>query len=352
MRNLENYIVNHKSNIRTAIKKMDIGGIGFAVVQDEHRNVVGIITDGDFRRAILNGINLNESVLKITNKKFEFLEKACTKEEGFQYIKQFGVEILPVIKNNKLIDLITGEHSNPGEEIIPENKIDLPVVIMAGGKGTRMEPFTKVIPKPLIPIGDTSILEIIMNNFSIYGMKNFYLCVNYKAGLIKAYIEDAKIKYNISYIDEDKALGTAGALHSLKGKIDNNFFVSNCDIIIKHDYSNINKFHEDGNYALTMVTSLQHYKIPYGVCKIENGGSLKEIQEKPEYDVLVNTGMYILSHEVLNNIPENKLFHLTDLINALLAKGLKVGTYPVSEKSYIDIGQWKEYKRAIKTLQI
>jgi dTDP-glucose pyrophosphorylase len=349
MKQLKKYIVSYNSNIRNAIKKIDAGGIGFAVVLDEQENVIGVISDGDFRRAVLTGINMNDSVLKISNSNFKYLEDICSDEDKLGYLNQFGVEALPVIKDHRLIDLITHDFLQENGNRKIESQINLPVVIMAGGKGARLAPFTKVLPKPLIPIGKLSIIEIIMNNFNDYGMDNFYLTLNYKAGVIKAYLKDANIPYNIKFIDEEKELGTAGSLYDLKGIITTDFFVSNCDVIIKDNYSDIYKLHKRNNNALTVITSLQHYKIPYGVCKIENGGKLKEIQEKPEYDILINTGMYLLAPEALDYIPKNKFHHITDLIHTLMREGLKVGTYPVSEKSYVDIGQWKEYKEAVRT---
>ena len=170
--------------------------------------------------------------------------------------------------------------------------------------------------------------------------------------MIKTYFEEYEEDYNIKYIDEDKELGTAGALNYLEGKINTDFFVSNCDIIIKDDYSKIYEFHKKNKFVLTIITSLQHISIPYGVCKMENGGILKEITEKPEYDLFINTGMYILTPDVLKYIPKDEFFHIIDLIKELQKRNFKIGAYPVSEKSYVDIGQWKEYKDAIRTLQL
>ena len=315
MEDFQKYTANYKFSIREAIKQMDIGGAGFVIVIDDKKNVVGVISDGDFRRAVLNGIELFENVVKITNKNFKYLNKRCSKDEGLKYLNQFNVEFLPVIENNKLIDVFANYlYISDSDPVSPSHQIDLPVVIMAGGRGTRMAPVTKVLPKPLIPIGEKTIIEIIMDNYVKYGMKDFFISVNYKAKLFKAYFEETKSVYNINYIDETKELGTAGALYFLKGKMKTDFFVSKWDIIIKDDYSDIYKFHKDGDFTLTIITSLQHLKIPYGVCKIGKGGVLKEIQEKPEYDLFINTGMYVLSPEVLNYIPQNEYYHITHLL--------------------------------------
>ena len=221
---------------------------------------------------------------------------------------------------------------------------------MAGGKGTRLDPFTRIFPKPLIPIGDNPIIEIIMDKFAKYGMKSFIISVNTKAKMIKAYFEDSRSKYNISFIDEDKPLGNIGALRFLEGKLKTPFFISNCDIIVECDYTKIYEFHQQHNCDLTIVGSLQHYTIPYGVCDIENGGILKSIKEKPEYDLLVNTGMYVFNPDILKFIPKNEFFNIPDLIKKLKKARKKIGVYPVSEKSWIDVGKLSEYKKHINIL--
>jgi NDP-sugar pyrophosphorylase family protein len=166
--------------------------------------------------------------------------------------------------------------------------------------------------------------------------------------MIKAFFEELPIAKYLHYITEDIPLGTAGALKKLKNIVNTTFIVSNCDILIKDDYSKIVDFHKAGNYDLTLVASMQHYTIPYGVCYIENGGDLKGISEKPEYDYLVNTGMYVLEPGVIDFIPDNTFYHITHLIEDLKKNNRRIGVYPVYEKAWIDIGQWEEYKNAIK----
>ena len=155
---------------------------------------------------------------------------------------------------------------------------------MAGGKGKRMDPFTRILPKPLIPLGDEPIIKIIMDEFNKFGIVNFYISLNEKAKMIKAYFHDHSSPYTIQFIDEEEPLGTAGALKYLKGKLDAPFFVSNCDIVLHANYKSILDFHTKGSYALTLVASMRHFTIPYGVCDVINDGELVEIKEKPEYD--------------------------------------------------------------------
>ncbi len=350
MENLNNYIIHPSYNIRDAIKKMDKGGIGFvAVCARENDDVIGVIANGDFRRAILQGISLNENVLKITNKNFKYLKKDYSKKDVSDLFCNNRIQHIPVLESNRLIDIITKEDFF-GISDAKKKESDIPVVIMSGGKGTRLEPLTRVLPKALIPLGDKTMIEIIMDEYAKYGMRNFYISVNHKAKMIRAYFEDQELSYKIRYISESEPLGTAGALKYLEDKIDSAFFVSNCDIIIKDDYLKIFKFHKNSNYSLTVVAAMQHHTVPYGVCKIEKGGKLKEIKEKPKYDFLVNAGMYLLEPSVFKLIPKEEYFDMTDLIGKTQKEGLNVGVYPVSENSYLDVGQLAEYKKNLKLL--
>jgi len=351
MENLNKYIVYQNQNERDAIKAMDKGGIGFVVCVDSNEHVIGVIANGDFRRAVLSGISLNENVLKITNKNFKCLMKGYLKKDALDLFRETVIQHIPVLENGKLVEIITEETFY---DIRSEEKsidvFNMPVVIMAGGKGTRLDPFTRILPKPLIPIGDKPMIEVIMDEYAKYGMNNFYISVNHKAQMIKAYFEDQDIGYKIEYIDESHALGTAGALQCLENRIDSPFFVSNCDIIIKDNYNKIYEFHKDKNFDLTLIASMQHHRVSYGVCEIENDGHLKKIREKPEYDFLINAGMYLLEPSICKLIPKNEYLDMTGLISKAQKTGLNVGVYPISEKSYIDVGQLSEYKKNLKLL--
>jgi NDP-sugar pyrophosphorylase family protein len=220
---------------------------------------------------------------------------------------------------------------------------------MAGGKGTRLKPLTNILPKPLIPIGNKTIVEEIMDRFVDVGCNHFYMSINYKAETIKHYFGQLQNEnYKIKYLHEEKSLGTAGSLSLVRDKISSTFFVSNCDIIVDEDYSEILKYHKQNENELTIVSALKHFPIPYGIIETGNAGIMTRIKEKPEFTFQINTGVYILEPHLLDEVPNNKFFHITDLIEKVQNRGGRVGVFPVSEGSWTDIGQWDEYVDYIK----
>lgn len=351
MNDLEKFKVKANYSIRKAVKKMDEAGRGFCVCVDENDTVVGVISDGDFRRGVLSGVSLDDSLEKIINRDFRFVNKIYSKSEVRNIFLEDVARHIPVLDEGNLLDIITEEKIFGFERHNAQAvKLDTPVVIMAGGKGKRLDPFTRILPKPLIPLGDEPVIKVIMDQFCKYGMNDFFISLNDKGRMIKAYFHDHEFNYRIKYLEEDKPLGTAGALKYLTGNIEVPFFVSNCDIIIYSNYEAICKFHQVGSYDITLVGSMQQFTIPYGVCEIDNSGTLKGIREKPKYDFLVNTGLYLLNPSLLDLIPPNTYFDMTDLIQTAQDNGLEVGVFPVSEKSWIDVGQWSQYKKALMDL--
>lgn len=228
------------------------------------------------------------------------------------------------------------------------SKIAIPVVIMAGGKGTRLAPLTNIYPKALIPIGEKTIIETIMDKFLTYDCHDFYLSINYKADTIKNYFDHIQNKdYHMTYFQEDKPMGTAGSLRLLKGKINTTFFVSNCDILINEDYSNILDYHRNNKNELTIVAAMKTYSIPYGTIITGDNGLLQSIEEKPTLSFKINTGLYILEPSILERIP-NGFFHITNLMEKLQKEGRRVGVYPISQNDWIDMGDWGQYLKLIR----
>lgn len=346
--NINELFINQDMSIKEAMKRLDITAKKILMVVDDKR-LIGIITDGDIRRWILKNGDLNSLVGEVMiNSPIFIYEEDRYKVK--RILKEKSIEAIPVLNSKEEIVDIVFWNNAFNSKVESYNKIGNPVVIMAGGKGTRLDPYTKVIPKPLIPIGDIPIVERIINRFEKYGCNKFYMTVNYKKNMIKAYFNEIEKSYEVSYIDEGKPLGTAGSLHLLKDEIQDSFFVSNCDILIEGDYSKILKYHKEHKNKITLVTSLKHYTIPYGVIEINEKSHVKSMLEKPEYDFLVNTGMYILEPEVLEDIPKDTFYHITDLINEYIGKGEKIGVYPISEGAWLDMGELKEMEIMIERL--
>lgn len=348
---LEDLFINKECSIKDALKKLDVTAKKILFVVNE-RILIGSITDGDIRRLILKNGNLNDHVTKVMNHNPVYIYEN-DKNLALDVMREKAIESIPVVnKENQIVDVIFFKDISSNIHVTKPLDLCIPVVIMAGGKGTRLYPYTKILPKPLIPIGEYSITERIINNFLRYGCREFYMTVNYKKNMIKAYFDELKKEYEMSYIEEEKFLGTGGSLYLLKEKLQSTFFLSNCDILIDADYSKILEYHKKSENLITMVTSLKNYVIPYGVIELNNEGTIKEMKEKPEYDYLVNTGVYLLEPEVLNDIPENKFYHITDLINKYINEGIKVGTYPITENAWLDMGELKEMERMKQKLNV
>lgn len=345
---MKKYCLSINSSIKDSLKRMDKWSVKTLFITDEKNILIGVISAGDIRRAILNEMELSVSIESIINRTpLFFVENSFGIDEVKTAMLSNKIDCIPIVDKNNCLKSVLFWDTVFGEQKEELPQLNASVVIMAGGKGTRMKPFTNILPKPLIPIGDSSMVEVIMDEYKKYGINDFHLTVNFKKKLIKAYFEEEDKDYNISYIEEDIPLGTAGSIKFLEGKLSSTFFVSNCDILIKGQYHKMLEFHKEGNYDLTLIGSVQHIEVPYGVCTIKNGGDLDEIIEKPSYDFLVNTGMYILEPKVLSVIPEGKFYHITHLMSDLKAKGYRVGVFPVSEKSWIDIGQWSELNKVL-----
>jgi NDP-sugar pyrophosphorylase family protein len=246
---------------------------------------------------------------------------------------------MPVLDNDSnLVNVIFWEDI-VGCKSELNGKINIPVVIMAGGEGTRLKPLTNILPKPLIPIVDKTIIEDIMNQFVKAGCHKFYISVNYKAEMIKSYLKSLNNHdYQLKFFQEEKPLGTAGSLYLLSDKLSSTFFVSNCDIIIKQDLAEVYKYHKDNRNDITIISALKHYKIPYGTIQSGNNGLLSSLSEKPEITFKINSGVYLLEPDTISLIPKDEFFHITDLVLKIKRKKGRVGVFPISEKSWHDYG--------------
>jgi len=338
MENLQDICVEEGIAVRDAIQRLDKAGYKILLVTKQ-KKLTGIITDGDVRRWILRKESFEADATKLMCKTPKFIYEEQI-EEAKEIMIQTRIDALPVL--NKLDELVDVIFIRDLIEFAPQNyqKINIPVVIMAGGKGTRLSPYTNVLPKPLLPIGAKTILERIIESFRKNGCNYFYLTLNYKKNLIKTYFDEQEKDFTLEYVEENDFYGTCGSLSLLKNKIQETFFLSNCDVLLNIDYAELYDFHRKNQNEITAVTSLKHMQIPYGVFELKKGGVVYKITEKPEYNYQVNTGIYVMEPSVLKDIPHDKVYQMTDLINKLLKEKRKIGAFPVTENSWKDMGEF------------
>lgn len=343
--NIKDFLIDENSSMLAAMSLLDKAAMKILfVVRDG--GFIATITDGDIRRWILKKGDLDAKVRDIANYKPVYIsieEKLNAKA----VMAKHSIESIPVVDENMCIDSIVFLN----ETIVDNrNEINVPIVIMAGGLGTRLYPYTKILPKPLIPIGDLPIAEHIINKFRKAGSSNFFMIVNHKKNMIKAYFNEIEKDYTITYVDEDKPLGTGGGLSLLQGMINETFILSNCDVIIEEDYEKIYSFHKKSNNLITMVCSLKVIKIPYGVVEIDKNGKIDSMKEKPELSFFTNTGMYIVEPRVIDELEKDIDIGFPDVIERYKQAGEKIGVYPISEYAWMDMGQIEEMEEMRKRL--
>ena len=303
---IQGKIVDSDKTIIQTMKLMDDGFTKSLIVFNEGK-FIGIITNGDLQRAIISKVPFDTPILKVVdNKTKRYASVFDDREKIKTWMLEKRAEFMPILdEEGNLADVIFWNDLFSDEKVEDNRKkIDLPVVIMAGGKGTRLSPLTNVIPKPLVPVGEKTILEVILDQFEGIGCHKFYMSVNYKADMMKYYLSQLDHKYDIEFFQEDKPLGTIGSVSLLKGKITTPFFVSNCDSINEQDYRDVYDYHVSNHNDLTIVTMVKSFKIPYGVIETGEDGLMVALSEKPELTYQVNTGVYILNPSCIEEIPE------------------------------------------------
>ncbi len=352
MKRVDKIKITSDFTLLQSLKLMDEINCKLLIVMQD-KKFLSVLSIGDIQRAIINKIELNSKISLILRKDVLISNTNDSLEKIKDSILEQRAEFMPVIDdNNNLVKVHFWadffSHSNQDNI----DKVNIPVIIMAGGKGTRLKPLTNILPKPLIPLGDKTILEDIISRFEKIGSNNFHVSLFYKSELIKYYFKEHNNNNNtnINFFEEDRPLGTAGSLSLLKGKLKDTFFVTNCDIIIDQDYRDIYHYHKENQNEITIVSALSHHQFPYGVIKTGNEGKLVSISEKPEMTFQINSGMYVLESHLLDEIPDNNFFHITMLFEKILKRNGKIGVFPVSEKSWIDIGDWQKYINEINVI--
>lgn len=343
--------VSEEISLREAMQRLSETALRILFVAEKDGKLIGTITDGDLRTAIIDGMGLDISVSKVMNRNFKWVssDSANYLEEARHLMLAHKIEQIPILKEGLLKDIVLltdifgGEEEETPKVLLPNR-----IVIMAGGKGTRLDPFTKILPKPLIPLGDKPIIEIIMGKFYRYGFHKFLFTLNYKKEYIKMFLKESDFtNYEIGWVEEATFMGTAGSLSMLKGNLDDTFFVSNCDIILDADYADILRWHKSHNALITVVGCHKAVSIPYGILNIENG-YLKDMTEKPGFDFIINTGVYVIEPSVIELIGGGHM-DMNTLIELAVKQG-NVSVYPVHE-GWFDTGQWEEYRRSLDKLE-
>lgn len=341
MKTMEIYLVDKAYSLEQTMAVINANTMGFALVCDGRR-LLGIVTDGDIRRYLLGNGSLKETIANIANKEFYYVNEN-ERHLAKVIMAREKITVVPVInENQELVDIL---FDRPGMENSPQRNIGIPLVIMAGGKGTRLFPYTSILPKPLIPVDGITITEQIMNRFSRYGCNEVFIIVNYMKDFIKAYFNEKKIAQTIHFIEEEHFLGTGGGLQYLTGLIDGPFFLTNCDVLVDCDYAQIFDFHKEHGNTVTMVCAKKKLIIPYGTIEIGKDSQVLSMKEKPAIEYNVNTGVYLVEPELLKLILNNESISFPELIERAMGASHKVGTYIIDEDQWMDMGQLEELEQ-------
>ena len=336
---LDIYIGREIITITDAMKKIDENALGILFVVDSDNKLMGALSDGDIRRWLIKTGDLKASIVQAMNNSPKYVFEK-NKTISTKVLNENYISAIPVVDEQMhIIDIVDNKSNVMKVDKSAKRLQGIPVVMMAGGKGKRLYPYTKILPKPLIPVGEKPIAELIIDSFCDYGCVDYYLIVNHKKNMIKAYFGELEKDYRVHFIDEDVPLGTGGGVSLLKGTVKDTFILTNCDNIVEEDYSKIYSYHKEHNNLITMICALKNFSIPYGVINLANEGTIKSMEEKPTFSFFANTGCYIVEPEVIDDIPDNFFVDFPDIIEKYRLEGKKVGVYPISENAWLDMGE-------------
>lgn len=341
MDDIQKFIGRDTLTVSEAMQKIDENANGILFLTNELGALVGCITDGDVRRFLLASGKITGAAVDAANTN---PKASKTLEEAKRLYHRKNFTAIPVIdESGVVVDIYNGEQGIQHQK--KRGSLNIPIVINAGGRGTRLDPFTKVLPKPLIPVGDLPIIEHIIKEYQTYDCNEFHIIVNYKKDLMKAYFADNDNRYNITWYDEDKPLGTGGGLSLLRGSFNGTFFFANCDALLTANYETVLNFHKENGNVITLICAYKNINIPYGVVEMGINGTIKEMKEKPLLSFLTNTGIYIVESEVIDDIQDGVSIGFPDIVEMERQKGKKVAVFPVSENDWMDMGQLPELEK-------
>lgn len=340
MKDWNKVAVSPETSIKKTIDVIDKMSLQIALVVDSENRLLGTVTDGDIRRGLLKGYSLSDHVDKVYHRNPMTASSETPLEQIHFRMKRFYISQLPVIDAyGKVVSL------EILKDILSKDPKKSPVVLMAGGLGSRLRPLTDDCPKPLLKVGGKPILEIILEKFVDEGFQNFFISINYMGDSIRSYFGDgSRWGVSIEYLEENQRLGTAGGLALFPEPPDEPVIVMNGDLLTKINFNALLNFHKDSRASATMCVREHEVSIPYGVVRAESA-RLIELQEKPVQKILVNAGIYVLSPEALRLIPENQYFDMTELFNQMIELNWHTSVYQIKEY-WIDIGRMKDFEMA------
>ncbi len=347
MRMLE-YVISKQETLLAVMDLLERSAQKIVYVVEDDQTLLGAITDGDIRRFVLKHQRHDALAHEVMKAPCQF---AQTKAEAFSKMQEHQIGSVPIVDEKMhVIDVVFAKTVVVNKEL-EKTLLDTMVVMMAGGKGERLYPYTAVLPKPLIPIQGVPIAQRIIERFAAVGLHQFILSLNYKKNIIKAYFDDVMHHLSFTYIEEQKPTGTGGSLRQMQDCLTQDFFVINCDNLIDLNIEELLRLHKEKQNIITVVTALKPMKKPYGVLQLDDDGEVLEVKEKPVMNAFINTGMYVVSPKLFSYFPEQEFFHMTDLLEICLDKKLKMGSYIIKEDAFLDMGQLDELDHMQQVLQ-
>lgn len=335
------------ASIRDAMRCIDRGSLRICLLVNDQNQLLGTVTDGDIRRALLDDANMDDTVSMVMNKKPVTATEGYSREERLQLMNQHDLTAIPIVDGkNKVVGLETLHQA-----MTPEKR-DNPVFIMAGGFGTRLQPLTDHCPKPMLRVGDKPILEHLIRQFTDLGFHDFYISTHYLPEVIRDYFGNGeKLNVRIRYVHEEEPLGTGGALGLLpKDLPDLPLIMMNGDILTKLNYSHLLRHHINKKFDATMCVREDEHRVPFGVIETEDQ-LITNVVEKPTYRYKINTGIYVVSPEIIRSVSPGERVDLPTLLEKHRNEGKRIGTF-TSYDYWLDIGQMKDYQKAQRDIEI
>lgn len=335
---LEKIFVPPGATVRAAIESIDAAAIEIALIADDQRRLIGTVSDGDVRRALLAGVTLEDPVERIVHRNPVTAPQGIETAALLALMTSHGIDQVPLLRNGRVVDVafirdLVGDDDNP-------------IVLMAGGRGTRLHPLTADTPKPMLPVGDRPLLERVLGQVRDAGFSRILIAVNYRANVIEQHFGDgAQLGVSIDYLREDEPLGSAGALRLAGSELDRPFVVMNADLLTNVNLAALMRFHRQERNAITVGVRQYALELPYGIAELD-GTQIVSLDEKPTHTFFVNAGIYAVDPRAVELMGDRTgRFDMTDLISAALRAELRVGGFPIREY-WIDIGQLADYQRA------